>query len=444
MPIGGLLPLKAGGESAAIADLSRMEVMASRTAIRALTAATVAGAGLAAALLMGAPPAAVLLALLAGAVALALLPPAWRVPGEVLSEGAQQMAAPGTVPDDGDPALPGLAELLRAVDEPMLLVRDRRVTAANEAARKLLGNYIEGTDVRLAIRHPAAAERLAGTAAEGENPTTRTELVGLGGSDRHWSMSATRLPDGSRLVRLADLSQARAAEQMRADFVANASHELRTPLATLLGFIETLQDEEAAGDPPTRARFLKIMFDEATRMRSLVDDLMSLSRIEAERFAAPTDPVDLLRVAESVRDSVGTLSKARGSEILVENEARSTIVPGDRAQLAQLLNNLVTNALNYGRAGAPVRIRLEEAGGGLRIRVIDQGEGIAPEHIPRLTERFYRIDAGRSRSVGGTGLGLAIAKHIALRHRGRLEIVSKEGEGTSVRVYLPRAATDRA
>ena len=171
-------------------------------------------------------------------------------------------------------------------------------------------------------------------------------------------------------------------------------------------------------------------------MRTLVDDLISLSRIEAERFAAPSDPVDLLRVVQYVRDSLAELSKARGSEILIENEARATLVPGERAQLAQLISNLVTNALNYGRAGAPVRVKLEEAGGGLlRVRVIDQGEGIAPEHLPRLTERFYRIDAGRSRSVGGTGLGLAIAKHIALRHRGRLEIVSKQGEGTSVRVY---------
>jgi two-component system phosphate regulon sensor histidine kinase PhoR len=254
-------------------------------------------------------------------------------------------------------------------------------------------------------------------------------------------MTVAGLADGSRLVRLVDLSQARAAEQMRADFVANASHELRTPLATLLGFLETLQDEDAASDPATRDRFIRIMFDEATRMRSLVDDLISLSRIEAERFAAPSDPVDLLRVVESVRESLGALAEARASEIVVENEARDTIVPGDRAQLGQLLRNLVTNALNYGRPGTPVRIRLEEGGAGLlRVRVIDQGEGIAAEHIPRLTERFYRVDAGRSRSVGGTGLGLAIAKHIALRHRGRLEIVSRQGEGTSVRVYLPHAS----
>ena len=404
--------------------------MASRTAMRSLTAAAVAAAGLAVANWLGAPLAAALAALVAGAVVVALTRPA----------GSEPVVAPGGTAEPGKDERRALAELLQAVDEPMLLVRDRRVTTANAAARALLGGYIEGTDVRLAIRHPAAAERLADSASEEEEATTRTELVGLGGRDRHWAMTATRLADGGRLVRLSDLSQARAAEKMRADFVANASHELRTPLATLLGFLETLQEEEAAGDPATRARFLKIMFDEATRMRALVDDLMSLSRIEAERFAAPTAPVDLLRVAEGVRDSLAALSESRGSEILIENEARGTIVPGERPQLTQLLNNLVTNALNYGRAGSPVRIRFDEAGGGLlRVRVIDQGEGIAPEHIPRLTERFYRVDAGRSRSVGGTGLGLAIAKHIALRHRGRLEIVSKEGEGTSVRVYLPHA-----
>ena len=394
----------------------------------------VAALGLVGAWLLGASLAAVLLALFAGAGAMLVAArgsaaePIGDIPAETSVESA------------GERVPTGLVALLRAVEEPMMLVRDRRVLAANAAARALLGDHIEGTDVRLAIRHPAAAERLAGPAPEGEAATTRTELVGLGGADRHWSMVATRLPDGSRLVRLADLSQARAAEQMRADFVANASHELRTPLATLLGFLETLQDEDAAGDPATRGRFLKIMFDEASRMRTLVDDLMSLSRIEAERFAAPTDPVDLAVVADSVRRGLASLSESRGSEIVVENEAKATVVPGDRAQLAQLLNNLVSNALNYGRPGAPVRIRLEEAGGGLlRLRVIDQGEGIAPEHIPRLTERFYRVDAGRSRAVGGTGLGLAIAKHIALRHRGRLEIVSKQGEGTSVRVYLPHA-----
>ena len=395
-------------------------------AIRTLAALALAGGGTAAAVLLGAPLSAALVALLAGVGAFAL------TPGE--SRGAATSAARRS--EDESEALPGMAELLRAVDEPMLIVRERRVLAANAAARALLGDHIEGGDVRLALRHPAAAERL--TAATDEAGPSRTDLIGIGEVDRPWTMTVTRLPDGSRLVRLADRSTERAAERMRADFVANASHELRTPLATLLGFLETLQDE-ARIDAATRQRFLKIMFDEATRMRGLVEDLMSLSRIEAERFSVPRDPVDLAPLIDTVCDSLKSLSESRGSPLVVEKEAASAIVAGDRAQLAQLIRNLVVNALSYGRAGAPVRIRIEDASGGLlRMRVIDQGEGIAPEHIPRLTERFYRVDPGRSRAIGGTGLGLAIVKHIALRHRGRLEIVSKAGQGTSVRVYLPR------
>ena len=410
--------------------------MHSRTFIGILAAGSLAAGGVVVSLLLGAPLVAALFALLAGALAHGM---AWRGPVEPAAAAAP---AGG---DAADAAASALTELIRSIDDPMLAVRDRRVLAANRPARVLLGDHIEGTDVRLALRHPAAAALLTAAPAQAEAVPVRTELVGLGGPDRQWSMTVSALADGIRVVRLVDLSQARAAEQMRADFVANASHELRTPLATLLGFLETLQDEAAAGDPATRARFLKIMFDEATRMRSLVDDLISLSRIEAERFAAPSDPVDLVRVVESVRESLGALAEARGSEIVVENGARDTIVRGDRAQLGQLLRNLVTNALNYGRPGTPVRIRLEDAGGGLlRVRVIDKGEGIAAEHIPRLTERFYRVDAGRSRSVGGTGLGLAIAKHIALRHRGRLEIVSRQGEGTSVRIYLPNASAEPA
>ena len=400
--------------------------MERRIAMRALAAGAAAAVGVAAALLLGAPLSAALLALLAGVAAYALAP-------------AAPDAAAAAAPDEAEAdALPGMADLLRAVDEPMLVVRERRVIAANAAARALLGEHIEGSDVRLAIRHPAAAERLGAAADEGQ---ARVELVGLGEADRQWAMTLTPLPDGSRLVRLSDQSQMRALEQMRIDFVANASHELRTPLATLLGFLETLQDEETAADAETRTRFLKIMFDEASRMRDLVQDLMSLSRIEAERFAAPSEPVDLEALAQSVAAELAPLAQSRDSQVLVEKDAERPIVPGDSVQLAQLLRNLVSNALNYGKAGTPVRIRIEESGGAmLRLRVIDQGPGIAPEHIPRLTERFYRVDPGRSRAVGGTGLGLAIAKHVALRHRGRLEIVSKLGEGTSVRVYLPRAS----
>jgi two-component system phosphate regulon sensor histidine kinase PhoR len=390
---------------------------------RAIAAAAVAALGVAAAWWAGATAAAALLALLAGAIAFALVkPPAPAEPAE---------AAP-----EAEAYLPEGPDLLAAFGEPLLVVRDRRVLIANAAARALLGDHIEGSDVRLAIRHPAAAEHLAG---EGGEAPVRIELVGLGEVGRPWEMAVAPLPDGSRLVRLADQSQARAAEQMRVDFVANASHELRTPLATLLGFIETLQDEEAV-DPETRQRFVAIMFGEATRMRDLLDDLMSLSRIEAERFALPRDTVDLIPLIEEVKAALKPL--ARGRALRVENElgGAEALVGGDRVQLGQMVGNLVVNAIKYGRPGTPIRIRLDEAAPDLvRLSVADQGDGIAADHIPRLTERFYRVDPGRSRSVGGTGLGLAIVKHIVLRHRGRLDIASEPGEGTTVSVSLPKA-----
>ncbi len=391
--------------------------MAGYRSTQAIAAAGVAALGVAGALWAGAPPAAALLALLAGVAAFALMPS---------GDSAEAQPAepdPEAVSEDG-------SNLLAAFEEPLLVVRERRVLVANPAAKALLGAHIEGLDVRLAIRHPAAAEHLAGD----EGAAVRTELVGLGDLGRPWEMIVAPLPDGSRLVRLADQSQARAAEQMRVDFVANASHELRTPLATLLGFLETLQEDV---DAETRARFVGIMSGEAVRMRDLLDDLMSLSRIEAERFAPPRDTVDLLPLIDAVREAVKPL--AGGRKVRVENEAGRTLVIGDRGQLAQMLNNLIANALKYGRAGTPVRVRLQDSGDLLTMTVIDEGDGIAAEHIPRLTERFYRVDAGRSRQVGGTGLGLAIVKHIVLRHRGRLDIESTPGTGTEVSITLPRA-----
>jgi two-component system phosphate regulon sensor histidine kinase PhoR len=404
--------------------------MTRRQVMQMLAAAAAALAGIALAMWAGAPPLAALLAALAGVAAFALVPRIERAPS-VPEPAEERSAGP----------LPGIAELLRAVEEPLLVVRERRVLAANAAARELLGAHIEGVDVRLAIRHPAAAERLIGPIRDGENDGGRIELVGLGDPGRQWAMVVTVLPDESRLVRLSDQSPARAAEQMRVDFVANASHELRTPLATVLGFIETLQDVDAGGDRKTRERFLKIMFDEATRMRNLVDDLMSLSRIEAERFTVPREPVNLMPLIDEVKAALAQLIEAKTATLVIEKETGDTIVQGDRPQLAQLLNNLIANALKYGRAGAPVRVRIDSGGGEMvRLAVIDEGEGIPAEHLPRLTERFYRVDAGRSRAVGGTGLGLAIVKHIVLRHRGRLDIDSILGQGTTVRVHLPRAA----
>jgi two-component system phosphate regulon sensor histidine kinase PhoR len=330
-------------------------------------------------------------------------------------------------------------EILGALAEPMLLIEGGRVAIANGSAKQLLGRWIEGQDVRLALRHPATLELLSHPAPlDGE--VEQIEAVGIGQAERRWLVRIATLEEGGRLVHLVDRSETIAAEKMRVDFVANASHELRTPLATLLGFIETLQDDSAGADKDIRSRFLGLMFGEGKRMQTLIEDLMSLSRIEAERFNVPRDTVDLLQVVDEVRAGCAQLFAERSNTLAIENEARSTAVPGDRGQLLQLVRNLIVNSLKYGRVESQVTVRFEDDGpSGLRLMVSDRGDGIAAEHLPRLTERFYRVDAGRSRAVGGTGLGLAIVKHIVSRHRGRLDIRSVVGEGTTVLVSLPRA-----
>ena len=326
--------------------------------------------------------------------------------------------------------------LVEALPEPILIVADGRIVVSNDAARAVLAGATEGADVRLAIRHPAALERLLGedTAAD------EVALVGVGGPERRWALRVSPLSGGLRLVRLADRSDAHAAEQMRVDFVANASHELRTPLATLVGYAETLREAGDEVDAATRARFTAIIHDEARRMQRLVEDLISLSRIEGEKFSPPGDAVDLAALLEETGRAAANAAAQRGCRIAIEAPAGLPPVAGDRAQLLQLYDNLVANALRYGRSGGTVRISAAAHGEEVRTAVADDGEGIAKEHIPRLTERFYRVDATRSRSAGGTGLGLAIVKHIVERHRGRLVIESEPGRGTIVTVTLPAAA----
>lgn len=326
-----------------------------------------------------------------------------------------------------------LDEVLDAIAEPVLIVSERRIAAVNRAAITLLGGHVMGEDVRTAIRHPAAAERLASDAGD----SAPVLLAGLGAPDQRWEMRVTSTSEGLRVVHLIDQSARHAAEQMRVDFVANASHELRTPLASILGYVETLRDE-AGEDAEVRDRFLKIMFDESRRMQRLVDDLISLSRIESEKHRPPERAIDLGALIEDVRDALANDHGARGQDILVDSPATPPRVTGDETQLSQVLHNIIGNAMKYGRPGTPIRITLSApAGGMVRLTVTDEGEGIAAEHLPRLTERFYRVDAGRSRALGGTGLGLAIVKHIVERHRGRLEIASTPGVGTRVTILLP-------
>ncbi|USI74110.1 sensor histidine kinase [Sphingomonas morindae] len=378
------------------------------------------GAGVLLALAVGASPLAIAAGLALGIGAAVLL---WPEP------------APERPPEPAPSAdQPRVEELMAAFGDPLLLVEGRMVIHANTAAREALGPHVEGEDVRLAIRHPAAAELLVRRA---EDKPGQVDLVGLGDRDRPWTLSTQPLGRGLRLVRLVDRSEGRAAERMRVDFVANASHELRTPLASLIGFIETLEDANGPEDAPVRARFLKIMAGEARRMQRLVEDLMSLSRIEADRHRAPAEAVALVPLAREVADAFGVDVNHR-RRIRIE-AGTVPAVAGDRAQLSQLLHNLIGNALKYGDAAKPVRVVVTRLETMVRLSVADEGEGIAPQHLPRLTERFYRVDASRSRAIGGTGLGLAIVKHIVERHRGRLDIASVPGRGTEVTVLLPIA-----
>ena len=367
----------------------------------------------------------------------------------LIGGGAALVIAPRDSDHDDAPAFvpvtpvrdPIMIEALDQIIAPILLIQNGRVGFANHAAIALFGAHILGEDVRIAIRHPAAAERLAsGSTSMEDRPI---ELVGLGTPDQRWEMRTGDASDGRRVIQLIDRTGSYAAERMRVDFVANASHELRTPLASILGFIETLGDE--AGEvPAVRARFLKVMFDEARRMQRLVEDLISLSRIEAEKFRLPSDPVNLASLVNEICTELHAAGGLRGRDLACNPADDVPPVWGDRAQLSQVIHNLIGNAMKYGRAGTPIGITLgRTADNMVQVAVTDQGDGIAPEHIPRLTERFYRVDAGRSRSLGGTGLGLAIVKHIVERHRGRLDIASKPGIGTTVAIILPAALSSR-
>jgi two-component system phosphate regulon sensor histidine kinase PhoR len=272
-----------------------------------------------------------------------------------------------------------------------------------------------------------------------------------------------RVADGgpgepAALVVLHDETARRRLDQMRADFVANVSHELKTPLASLVGFIETLRGP-AAGDAEARQRFLEIMQEQAQRMRRLVDDIMSLSRIELDEHQTPTGRVELLPILQHLMETLQVQAMTRRISFRLERqtaESDALDLTGDRDQLIQVFQNLLDNAVKYGREGSVVVIAVARTGGerlpaprdprekrpaaAIEVAVIDQGEGIPPEHLSRLTERFYRVDRGRSRQLGGTGLGLAIVKHILNRHGGRLTIESKLGQGSRFAVLFPAAA----
>ena len=329
--------------------------------------------------------------------------------------------------------------LIEGLTEAAIVVRGATVTMSNAAARELLGVAIDGVDVRQVLPHPAVVQRLVRGRIKGPE---EVEAAGFGRSKRDWLVRIAPLGDGDLLVRLIDRSEARAAEQMRVDFVANASHELRTPLSVLVGYAETLRERAGDIDDETRIRFMSIIHEEAHRMQRVVEDLISLSRIEAEKFTTPTEAVDLEQLINVAVGSARRIADERQSKLVCDIERDLPAIAADGSQILQVLDNLVTNALRYGEAGTPVTISASLEDGMVHLAVADQGDGIAAEHLNRLTERFYRVDTSRSRSLGGTGLGLSIVKHIVERHRGRLTIESEVGEGTTVHVLLP-VATER-
>lgn len=336
-----------------------------------------------------------------------------------------------------------------------LLGIDGEVISQNEAALRLTAPVETGQHISAVLRAPdvleaigkAAAERSAQSVNYFERVPVNRWLEAHVAYIANDGTQETDVPEkGWLLLLLTDLTQQQRVERMRADFVANASHELRTPLASLLGFIETLQGP-ARDDADARARFLEIMREQASRMARLITDLMSLSRIEQNAHVRPETVIDLRSIIGHVTDAMSVLAHEHGVELNVQLPGEGALnVQGDRDELTQVIQNLVDNAVKYGEAGKRVDITARRvppvAAGGIgriEIEVRDYGPGIPPEHVPRLTERFYRVDVAFSREKGGTGLGLAIVKHILNRHRGQLLIESEPGEGAVFTVRLEPA-----
>jgi two-component system phosphate regulon sensor histidine kinase PhoR len=333
-------------------------------------------------------------------------------------------------PDEGSVSRQTMVELVEPFSVPVLMLEGQRIAAANAAAREALGSHIVGQDARVALRHPEAITLLA-------KPQGDAIVRGLTGPRSLWQVRRVSIDQRYSLIELVNRTAEADISRSHTDFVANASHELRTPLASIIGYIETLADPDAKVDVATAARFHATVLREARRLQSLVEDLMSLSRIEAEKHDPPRETLDLAQLAASICSEV--TSNVGGERLEVEVSEAS--VTGDRQQLDQLIRNLIDNALKYGDADKPVRVLIASEGKEAVLSVIDRGEGIHADHLPYLTRRFYRTDPGRSNAAGGTGLGLAIVKHIVERHRGNLDISSEVGKGTTVTVRFALAAT---
>ena len=352
-------------------------------------------------------------------------------------------------------------EVLEAVPLAVLVVDRRRdILWANDRTRQLLGEAVAGRSLMGVLRHPPlidALDQVMGSQSQDLASAVSTAVGAIEGvetpigRDRLLIADLKRLDADRVLIALKDASAEHRLERLRSDFIANVSHELKTPIAALMGFIETLRGP-AKGDLDAHERFLGIMHEQAGRMSRLVADLLSLSRIELNEHARPSGGVELSEIIGRVANALSLRAADRNMRIELPDRSMGRAV-GDTEELTQVFQNLIDNAIKYGRPGTavtvsaarivdPVEIKahlpgLRRAKAMIAVAVADRGEGIAREHIPRLTERFYRVDAARSRDLGGTGLGLAIVKHVVNRHRGSLEIESAPGEGSVFTVYLP-------
>lgn len=339
-------------------------------------------------------------------------------------------------------ALGAADAVIAGVPEPLILIDgNRRIVRANAAAAEFVGTVSEPRDLSASMRNPALLASVDTVLRGGGMRIVEFEIavpVARMLEARVARIEGPALGGAAAVLTLHDVTASKRAEQMRADFVANAGHELKTPLTSLVGFIETLLGP-ARNDAIARERFLGIMRDQAGRMARLVDDLLSLSRIELNEHVPPTARVSVPNLVDQVAAGLELRAAQRQMHIVLSLAADLPDILGDDDELAQVFQNLLDNAIKYGRPQTEITVSARIAGGLLGITVADRGDGIAGEHLPRLTERFYRVDSARSRELGGTGLGLAIVKHIVNRHRGRLDIDSTPGLGSTFTVWL-RAA----
>jgi len=353
-----------------------------------------------------------------------------------------EQPGPGDVPSQG-------YAVLSALDTPVLVIDgNTTVRYANEAAVRHLGPFPERAILSARIRSPQIVDMVTQVVADGKTRTIEhAERVP---AERWYEVRLAAIPgrqsdikDSVRknsqffLLSMRDLTEARRMDRMRTDFVANASHEMRTPLASLMGFIETMQGP-ARSDQKAQERFLSIMLDQAMRMSRLIDDLLSLSRLEMRAHLTPNDEVDLDSLCHHVIDALRPMASEIDVEITYDSPSSPIKVVGDRDELIQVMENLVENACKYGQSGKRVEVSVEqEENGGVLVNVKDYGPGIERQHVPRLTERFYRVDGETSRLKKGTGLGLAIVKHILTRHGARLIVRSEPGQGSNFGVKFP-------